>query len=148
MNKIILVFLLLLFTGCSSKKPGVEIERDLWPYELYNKFNLRTLASSYSNYLKHSCLSYPKDFFRPDQVYMPDTQNIVIKNKTRTLSFELYRRNYVIVTDEVKDSFSSRDIYKLYYNEEFDDYRVDMFFIKEKEDCTQLVIFNDENVSQ
>ncbi|PHR55867.1 MAG: hypothetical protein COA44_09505 [Arcobacter sp.] len=148
MNKIILLFLILFFTSCSSKKPGIEVERDLWPYELYEKFNLRTIVSSYSSPLRYFCLSYPKDFFRPDQLYMPNTQSIIIKNKTRYLSFELISRDEVIVIDIVEGSYKARHLYKFYYNEEFDDYRTDMFFIKQKEDCVEFIIPSDENVSK
>lgn len=148
MQKIILLFLILFLTACSSKKPGLEVSKDIWPYELYQKFNLRTIVSSYSNHLNHYCLSYPKDFFRADQLYMPNTQKIVIQNKTRFLSFELISRDEVIVVDIVEGMYKARHLYKIYYNEEFDDYRTDMFFIKQKDDCIKFIIPSDENVSK
>jgi len=148
MNKIALLFLLLFFIACSSKKPGTEISRELWPYELYQKFNLRTIVSSYSNHVKYYCASYPKDFFRPDQLYMPNTTTIVIKNKTRLLSFEFIARDRIILIDEVEGAYSARNFYTIYYNEEADDYRADTFFIKPKEDCAEFIIPSDVNVSK
>ena len=148
MHKMILLFLILILTACSSKKPGVEVPRDLWPYELYEKFNLRTIVSSYSNHLKYYCLSYPKDFYKPDQLYMPNTQSIIIKNKVRLLSFEIVSRDHIIVTDEVEDAYKARHYYKIYYNEEFDDYRADTFFIKQRNNCVEYIMPDDENVSK
>jgi len=148
MYKIILLSLLLIFTACSSKKPGVKIENELWPYELYQKFNLRTVVSSYSNHLQYYCLSYPKDFFRPDQVYMPNTQKIVMRNETRILSFELISKDGIIIRDEVEGTYKAAHYHKIYYNEEADDYRVDLFYIEQSKDCVKFVIPNEQNVSK
>ena len=147
MQKIILIGLILLFTACSSKKPGVELSDDIWPYELYNKFNLRTIISSYSDYLRYYCVSYPKDFYKPDKVFMPNTQRVIIRTETRLLSFEFVSRDEVVIMDEVEGAYKSRHLYKIYYNEEFDDYRTDLFFIEQKVDCAQFVLAEDVNTS-
>ena len=148
MKKIFLIVLILLLSACSSKKPGTQIDSSIWPYELYQKFNLRTIVSSYGNYLRYYCASYPKDFFKADNLYMPSTDKIVIYDLNKTLSFELVSKNQVIVTDQVNDSYYAQHLYTIYYNEENDDYRADTFFIKQREDCVPLVFKEDENVSK
>jgi len=148
MKRFILIVFIVFLTACSSNKPGVEPESSIWPYEFYNKFNLRTIVSSYGNYLKYYCASYPKDFFRPDQLYMPNAEKIVIYDLNRTLSFEIVSRNQVIVTDQVNDSYNAQHLYTIYYNEEHDDYRSDLFYIKPRKECVSYVIKADENVSK
>ena len=148
MKKIFLIVLILLLSACSSKKPGIEIDTDIWPYELYEKFNLRTIVSSYGNSLRYYCASYPKDFFKADSLYMPSTDKIVIYDLNKTLSFELVSKNQVIVTDQVNDSYNAQHLYTIYYNEENDDYRTDLYYIHKREDCVPLVFKDDENVSK
>ena len=148
MKTLSLFFLFFLFIGCAPKKPGIEISEDIWPYELYLKFNLRTIVSSYGNHLTHYCTSYPKDYFKADKVYMPNTQKVIIKSKTRYLSFKLVGQDKVIVEDIVEGSYKATHLHTIYYNEEFDDYRAEIFFIKQKENCQEFVIPNDENVSE
>jgi hypothetical protein len=118
----------------------------VWPYELYEKFNLRTTLSSYSNALKTYCASYPKDFYRPDQVTMPDTDTIVMENELMRLSFKFVTQDQVIMVDEVKGGLSKiqRGL-TLYYNEDKDEYRTDTFFIEKNENCIEFVIPEDNN---
>ena len=148
MKRYLLICLSLVFIGCGEKKPGVIPPHNIWPYELYQKFNLRTIVSSYNPYLKYYCASYPKDFFKADNLYMPNTDKIVIYDLNKTLSFELVSKNQVIVTDQVDDSYFAQHLYEIYYNEENDDYRADLYFIKKREDCVPLVLKEDENVSK
>ena len=68
MKKIILIVILIFLNACSDKKPGIPPPNSIWPYEFYEKFNLRTIVSSYANKVRYYCASYPKDFFRPDQL--------------------------------------------------------------------------------
>jgi len=149
MRTLIYIFFILVLTACSDKRPGIEPPSAIWPYEFYNKFNLRTIVSSYGLPLRYYCASYPKDFFRPDKVVMPNTDKVVIQDEKRLLSFEIISQNQIIVVDEVKDgSYQAKHLYTIYYNEEHDDYRADLFFIQEKEDCAALILKDDENVSQ
>lgn len=139
LNNTLLVLTLVLFLGgCGSKAPGVKPPFVIYPYEFYERFNLRTILSSYSGALKHFCASYPKDFFRPDELYMPNMEKIIIQNETKRLSFELFAEDKVIVTDETLDgSYNAKYLYKIYYNEEHDDFRTDRFFIKKGENCQE-----------
>jgi len=148
MKRVILIFTLIVFAGCADKKPGVTPPNAIWPYEFYNKFNLRTIVSSYANKLRYYCASYPKDFFRPDQLYMPNSDKIIIYDENRSLSFELISSNQVIIVDKVKDKYDAQHLYTIYYNEEADDYRADTFFIKMRENCVNLVLKQDGNVSK
>jgi len=148
MKNVVLIALLFFFNACSDKHPGINPPNAIWPYEFYNKFNLRTIVSSYSNKLKYYCASYPKDFFTKDQLYMPNTDKIVIYDLNNTLSFEIVSKNQVIVTDQVNDSYDAQHLYQIYYNEEHDDYRADLFYIKQRESCVPYVIKVDENVSK
>ncbi len=136
MKNIILVLLTLFMSGCSPKPPGVKPPFLIYPYEFYDRFNLRTIISSYSEALKHYCASYPKDFFTRDQLYMPNTDTLVIEDETKKLVFELYEEDKVIVTEETKDgSYRAKYLYTIYYNEENDDFRTDRFFIPKHEKC-------------
>ena len=146
MRAIFLSFVILfLFSACGDKKPGVKPPFVIYPYEFYERFNLRTILSSYDGYLKHSCASYPKDFFTPEELYMPNTDKLVIENKDKRLIFELFSEDKVIVTDVHFDgSYNAKFLYKIYYNEEHDDFRTDRFFIKKKEDCKEHVIKSKE----
>ena len=149
MRNIALLFLLLMFTGCSDKKPGVKPPEAIWPYEFYNRFNLRTIVSTYSTQVKYYCASYPKDFFKPENVMMPNTEKVVIEDDKRYLSFEIVSRDQVIVVDKIKEgSYNAQHLYQIYYNEEYDDYRTDLYFIDKRDDCVKLVFKEDENVSK
>lgn len=148
MKKIVLMVILIFFAACADKKPGITPPYSIWPYEFYNKFNLRTIVSSYSNQVRYYCESYPKDFFRPDQLYMPNSDKIIIYDENRSLSFELISPDQVIIVDKVKDKYNAQHLYTVYYNEEADDYRADTFFIKVRENCVNLLLKQDENVSK
>lgn len=149
MRTFIYIFLLFVFSACSDKKPGIEPPSAIWPYEFYNKFNLRTIVSSYSGYLRYYCASYPKDFFHPDKVVMPNTDKVVIQDEKRLLSFDIISQDQIVVVDEMKDgSYHAKHLYTIYYNEENDDYRADMFFIEPREKCIALILREDENVSK
>lgn len=144
MKMIVLALLIVLFTSCTSKKPGIKPPFAIYPYEFYERFNLRTILSSYDGYLKFYCASYPKDFFTPEELYMPNTDKIVIENKDKRLVFELFSEDKVIVTDEHFDgSYRAKYLYKIYYNEEHDDFRTDRLFIDKREDCKQYVIHSE-----
>ena len=140
--------ILIFLNACSDKKPGIQPPNSIWPYEFYEKFNLRTIVSSYVNQVRYYCATYPKDFFRPDQLYMPNNEKIIIYDENRSLSFEIISTNQVIVVDKVKGKYDAQHLYTIYYNEEADDYRADMFFIKARENCVELSLKQDENVSK
>ncbi|MDF1882011.1 hypothetical protein JHD50_11995 [Sulfurimonas sp. MAG313] len=148
MKHILWGILLLLLSACSDKKPGVIPPSPIWPMEFYEKFNLRTIVSSYGNILKYACESYPKDFFTSDQLYMPNTSTIVIYDLNRTLTFEITSLSQVIVKDQMNDSYEAEHLYTIYYNEEHNDYRTDLFFIKKKKNCLYLGRKKDANVSK
>ena len=145
---IILSIILILFSACADKKPGITPPFSIWPYEFYNKFNLRTIVSSYSKKVRYYCGSYPKDFFKPDQLYMPNSDKVIIYDENRSLSFELVSSNQVIIVDEIKNKYNASHLYTIYYNEEADDYRADTFFIKVRENCVDLVLKQDINASK
>lgn len=141
MQKIIFTILALLLSACSPKEVGVNPPFLIYPYEFYERFNLRTIISSYNADLKYYCASYPKDFFRKDQLYMPNTDTLVIENETKKLVFEMYSQDKVIVTDEIKDgSYMAKYLYNVYYNEEHDDFRTDRFFIEKSENCKDYTV--------
>jgi hypothetical protein len=72
---------------------------------------------------------------------MPDMETLVIENEQRRLIFELYEEDRVIVTEESKDgTYTAKYLYKIYYNEEHDDFRTDRFYIPKKEDCIEYQI--------
>jgi len=145
----ILSLLLLFLSSCGVKEPGVEVNTEIWPYELYNKFNLRTVQSRYSYGLQYYCASYPKDYFRPDQLYMPNTDKIIMENNETLLSFEFLTNNQVVLREETKDgTYKSSVIHTIYYNEEHDDYRVSVRYIKKHKNCVPYVIPEDVNSSE
>lgn len=137
-NVFLVLLIALMIGGCGSKAPGIKPPFVIYPYEFYERFNLRTILSSYTGDLKHFCVSYPKDFFRPDELYMPNMDKIIIQNETKRLSFELFTEDKVIVTDVALDgSYNAKYLYKIYYNEEYDDFRTDRFFIEKSENCQE-----------
>jgi len=146
---LVLIFFITLMTGCAPKTPGLLPTNEIWPYELYNRFNLRTVFSSYTNSLKYYCATYPKDFYRPDQLYMPDTDTIVIEDEHKILTFQFITYDQISLTDETKSgNYKAKHLYTIYYNEEFDDYRTDTFYIKKREECEEYIIPEDLNVSE
>jgi len=135
--------------ACAKKSPGTEVTTEIWPYELYNKFNLRTVFSRYSNGLRYYCASYPKDYYRPDQVYMPNTDKIIMENNETLLSFEFITNSQIILIEESKDgSYKSKVMHTIYYNEAFDDYRASTRYIKKRKNCLPYVIAEDINSSE
>ena len=80
---------------------------------------------------------------------MPNTEKVVIESENRLLSFEFVSRDQVIVVDRVKNgAYTAQHLYQIYYNEEYDDYRSDTFYIPVRDDCVKLVLKEDENVSK
>jgi hypothetical protein len=141
MKTIALLLTALLLGGCSPRQPGVKPPFLIYPYEFYDRFNLRTVISSYNNALKYYCASYPKDFFAREQLTMPNTDTLVIEDESRKLVFELYEQDKVVLTEETKDgSYYAKYLYTIYYNEENDDFRTDRFFIPKSENCREYII--------
>jgi hypothetical protein len=144
-----LVVSILLLSSCSVKEPGVEVDTEIWPYELYNKFNLRTVHSRYSNGLRYYCASYPKDYYRPDQLYMPNTDKIIMENNETLLSFEFITNSQIVLEEVQKDgTYKAKTLHTIYYNEDFDDYRASTRYIKKHEKCVPYVIAEDLNTSE
>ncbi len=147
-NVLVLGLGLFLFAGCSQKHPGAQIDEPVWPYEFYKRFNLRTIISSYSNQLKFVCASYPREFYLPGGVVMPNSDKVVIEDKDRYLSFDLVSTDQVIIEDVLKDGkYHAKHLYTFYYNEEHDDFRADTFYIPIHPKCVPLILKEDENVS-
>ncbi len=72
---------------------------------------------------------------------MPNTDKIIIENKEKRLTFELFSDDKVIVIDERFDgSYRAKYLYKIYYNEEHDDFRTDRFYIEKPKDCKAYVL--------
>ena len=85
----------------------------------------------------------------PDQLYMPNLDKLVIENEQKRLTFEMYAEDKVIITDESKDGlYRAKHLYRIYYNEEHDDFRTDRFYIPRVDNCVEYVIQNDANVSK
>ncbi len=80
---------------------------------------------------------------------MPNTEKVVIEDKNHYLSFELVSQDQVIVEDIIKDgTYHATHLYRIYYNEENDDFRTESFFIPQRENCIELVLKEDENSSE
>lgn len=128
--------LLLVMSACSSKKIGVDPHFVIYPYDFYEKFNLRTIISSYRLQLQNSCLSYPKDFFQEQDMRVANNSLLVLENSERSLTFEMFSYNQVIITDKVfEGGYKAKFIHTIYHNTDEDDFRVDEIFIKKKENC-------------
>jgi len=146
MKKVVLVIILVFLSACSQKSPGILVNKPVWPYELYEKLNLRTFLNSYSNALHYYCASYPKDFYRPEQVSMPNGDKIVMQNADMLLSFEFVADDQVVMIEERKDgTLRNEHSFMLYYNEDVDEYRSNSFFIEAKKECLPYVIAKDKN---
>lgn len=141
--------LLMMLGACASKQTDAKLLSEVWPYEFYERFNLRTILSSYNWQMKNYCGSYPKDFFTPEQLYMPNTESIVIENAQKRLVFEIRTDDKVVIIDEVKDgSYGAKSVYTIYHDKKNDDYRTRKLYIQKKENCQKYVIPRDENVSK
>lgn len=138
MQKIILIIFILFIGGCASQRPGVDPLFVIYPYDFYEKFNLRTVISSYRNQLAYFCASYPKDFFQEKDIRIADGKFLVLDNGERLLTFEMIAYNQVIMTDEIPQSgYKGEGTYTFYYNKEADDFRVSEFLIDKKSDCKE-----------
>ena len=138
MKKIIsLISILIMMNACSAKKIGVDPHFVIYPYDFYEKFNLRTIISSYRLQLQNSCLSYPKDFFEEQDMRVADNKFLALENTERKLMFEMVAYNQVIITDQAEEGgYESKSLYTFFYNKQEDDFRVDEFFIRKNESCT------------
>jgi len=136
MKNIVLISLIVLFSACSPQQSELKPPLVVYPYDFYEKFNLRTLVSSYGKSLQYYCASYPKDFFEEYEVRTANSTLLILENMDRRLSFEMVAYNQVIITDEVKENqYKAQSRYTFYYDEAHDDFRVDASFIKKNENC-------------
>lgn len=136
MQKIVLVFLIVLLSACSPTKPGVEPLFVIYPYDFYEKFNLRTIISSYAKHLQSYCASYPKDIFPEHEIRVANSKFLVLDDGERRLTFEMVSFNQVIITDEVIASqYKAKSLYTFYYNEDEDDFRVNELYIEKNKNC-------------
>lgn len=138
MKKVVWVALILILGACSSKQPGTDPAFVIYPYDFYEKFNLRTIISSYRNHLHYYCTRYPKDFFKENEIRTANNKLLILDNGNKTLTFEMVAYNKVIITDlDRQNKYKSKSLYTFFYNKEADDFRVYEFFIKQKDNCKE-----------
>lgn len=110
------------------------IER-LTTYGLYEKFNMRSIFSSFGQRLKYYCQSYPKDFFMVTNI---SENKLELEADDDVWEFTIEEPNIIYINNTITSgTYNSSVRYEIYYVEKNNDWRSRETFIDISEDCKQ-----------
>lgn len=90
----------------------------------YDKFNMRSIYSSYAPRLKYFCQSYLKDFFSPKQIVAKTASELVLDNGDDVWTIKITGKNRISVANQIKTgTYNSVKEYDVYFNEASLDWR-------------------------
>lgn len=127
------VFLCVLFPF-SVSIVAAEESPNLSPEEFVNKFNMRTIFSSYGPRLKYYCATYPFEYFSIIH-HVSDTElNLYDGSDYWSVRFE--EGNRIILYNRITDaSYRSQESYQLVYFESLDEWRADETKLERSDAC-------------
>ncbi len=126
-----LIFLLLLMSANDSHATG-ELTID----SVYEKFNLRSINSSYGQRLKYFCQSYLKEFFPPKHIVAKTATELSLDNGDDVWTIKIIGKNKISVENLIKTgTYGSVSEYDIYFGTETSDWRAKEAVIEVQGKC-------------
>lgn len=129
MKSLMVLILLFLPATVYGREPTLE--------DLYLKFNLRTIYSSFGPRLKYFCESYPADYFPESAMKMlPDESTIHLVYGDDVWTIRLTNPDKIVIANSiVSGTWNSFTEYEIHFDELNSDWRANGTFIEASQDC-------------
>ena len=129
-------YIFILFTLISFN----VVAKDLTLNDIYEKFNMRTVYSSYGPRLKYYCESYPKDYFPKENAKFIKGKQLELVSGNDIWVFTIKEPNTFFLNNQItKATYNSGKEYSVQYDEVHNDWRADKILIKKKGNCKKYV---------
>lgn len=108
--------------------------KKLTTHDIYEKFNMRSIFSSYGQRLKYYCESYPKNFF--SKAKHVSENRLELESGDDFWVFTIKERNIIHITNQITSgTYNSETRYEIYFDNENNDWRARQTFIEIPKDC-------------
>ncbi|VAW71121.1 hypothetical protein MNBD_GAMMA10-1644 [hydrothermal vent metagenome] len=129
-------YILTLSAIISCNVTAGEIKLD----DIYEKFNMRTIYSSYGQRLKYYCESYPKEYFSKENIKHIKGKKLELISGDDIWVFTIKGPNQLVLSNKISDaSYNTLDEYTVYYDKDNNDWRANKILLKKSEDCVKYV---------
>jgi len=125
----------LLFFACAI---GVSaaIAEELTIDALYEKFNMRSIRSSYGQRLKYFCQSYPKDFYPASAIVQKSATKILLSYDGDSWEMTIIGKNRIRIGNAMAPgTYNSTAEYDVEFNSKARDWRATETLIAVPEPC-------------
>ncbi|VAW81949.1 hypothetical protein MNBD_GAMMA12-1966 [hydrothermal vent metagenome] len=107
--------------------------------DLYNKFNMRTIYSSYGQRLQYYCGAYPKNFFPKHQASFKFGNTLKLVSGDDVWIFTMKSDNKIILVNKITSgTYNTVNKYALHFDRINGDWRADKIRIKEPVNCKKF----------
>lgn len=104
--------------------------------DLYEKFNMRTIYSSYGQRLKYYCESYPKQFFSIEGASFVSDSRLELVSGEDVWVFTISEPNIISVGNHITSgTYNSVSTYALYFDRKAQDWKAKETYIDIPKDC-------------
>ncbi|YCO04890.1 hypothetical protein ACB087_15430 [Vibrio sp. VNB-15] len=104
--------------------------------DLYEKFNMRTVYSSYGQNLKWYCESYPREFFSTEEASFVSDSRLELVSGDNVWIFTISEPNIVTIGNQITSgTYNSVSTYELYFDPRTQDWRANETYIDIPKDC-------------
>ena len=118
---------------------AADESRQLTPEAFVDKFNMRTVLSSYGQSLKYYCEQFPKQFF--SKIHYASNTKLHLYNGTDYWWVEFHANNKITLGNQITDaSYRSQSTHKLAYSESEDEWRAEEAWIERPTNCEPFVL--------
>ncbi|MCG2586306.1 hypothetical protein [Massilia sp. TS11] len=125
--------LLLLIANASTAAPQLTTDA------LYERFNMRSIHSSFSPRLQYFCQSYLKDYFLPAQIVKKTATELTVDNGDDVWTLKILGPNKISVENTIKSgTYRSSNTYALHFAEASADWRADEAALAVPPKCVQF----------
>lgn len=108
---------------------------EITPLQLYMRFNMRTIFSSYGQRVKYYCASYPFEYFPKSQMYIKGGNTLVLDNGEDYWEISITGGTVEILNQIRGGTYNSTSSYSVEFNSSSREYRAKETFIKKGGDC-------------
>lgn len=121
-----LAFILILF-------PCLSFGQELTYESLYQRFNMRTIYSSYGQRLKWYCESYPVEFFNEKHIL---SDGMVLISGDDIWGFRIIDGATVFIENKIKNStYDTTNQYSIHYDKDHEEWRASETLIHIDSEC-------------
>ncbi|MEF1170680.1 hypothetical protein [Vibrio campbellii] len=104
--------------------------------DLYEKFNMRTVYSSYGQRLKYYCESYPNEFFSIEGASFVSDSRLELVSGEDVWVFTISEPNIISVGNQITSgTYNSVSTYELYFDHKAQDWKAKETYIEIPKDC-------------